>query len=184
MDYLISTPATRFSPRKFSRKHDIALETLNNYINYLQEVNLVHVVPKFDYSLNKVTRSTKKIYLEDTGLFENLGFLFMEGKGKLYENAVCNELKRRGYEVYYWSDGTFECDFVAKKGKNLEMAVQVCYQLNDENIERETRALGMACTNLKIERGIIVSSQVPDIDTGVFEVVPLWNFLLENNSWI
>jgi predicted AAA+ superfamily ATPase len=180
VDYLISTPATRFSPRKFSRNHDIALEALNNYIGYLDEVNLVHLVPKFDFSLNKVKRSTKKVYLEDTGLFENLGFQFMEGKGKLYENAVCLELKRRGFEVYYWSDGTLECDFIAKRGKDLEMAVQVCYQLSDENTAREIRALETTCNELKIDRGFIVSSQVPDVDAGGFEVIPLWRFLLED----
>ena len=182
VDYLISTPATQFSPRKFSRNHDISLETLNNYIRYLQEVNLLHVIPRFDYSLNKVIRSTKKLYLEDSGVFENLGFRFMEGKGKLYENAVCNELKRRDFEVYYWSDGSSECDFIAKKGKYIELAVQVCYELNNQNMEREVKGLERACSDLNIEQGIIVSSNVPDIDTGGFKVISLWKFLLENDT--
>ncbi len=182
VDYLISTPATKFSPRKFSRNHDISLETLNNYIKYLQEVNLLHVVPKFDYSLNKVIRSTKKLYIEDTGLLENLGFRFMEGMGKLHENAVCNELLRREFEVYYWNDDRSECDFIVKKGKDLVMAIQVCYDLNTDNIEREIKGLQDACSNLKIDRGIIISSKYPDMDIEEFEVIPLWKFLIDNNQ--
>ncbi len=179
VDYLISTPATKFSPRKFSRNHDIALETLNNYIRYLQEVNLLHVIPRFDYSLSKVIRSTKKIYIEDTGLFENLGFHFMEGMGKLYENAVCNELIRREFEVYYWNDEGSECDFIVKKRKDLQMAIQVCYDLNEENIEREIKGLRKACSDLKIEKGIIISSKVPEMDIDEFDIIPLWKFLLQ-----
>lgn len=178
VDYLISTPATQFSPRKFSRNHDIALETLNNYIKYLQEVNLLHVVPRFDYSLSKVMRSTKKLYIEDTGLFENLGFRFMEGMGKLYENAVCNALLMKEFEVYYWNGNGSECDFIVKKGKNLEMAIQVCYDLNEENVEREIKGLRNACSDLKIDRGIIISSKVPDRKIEEFDIIPLWKYLL------
>ncbi len=180
VDYLISTPATKFSPRNFSRNHDIALETLNNYIRYLQEVNLLHVIPQFDYSMSKMIRSTKKIYIEDTGLFENLGFHFMEGMGKLYENAVCNELIRREFEVYYWNDEGSECDFIVKKGKDIQMAIQVCYDLNEENIDREIKGLRKACSELKIEKGIIISSKVPEMDINEFDIIPLWKFLLQN----
>ncbi|MGA1822702.1 MAG: ATP-binding protein [Thermoplasmatota archaeon] len=181
VDYILSTPAAKFSPRKFSRNHDISLETLNNYIRYLREVNLIHVVPRFDYSLNKVMRSTKKLYIEDTGLLENLGFRFMEGMGKLYENSVCNELLRREFEVYYWSDDRSECDFIAKKGKDLVMAIQVCYDLNTDNIKREIEGLGNACSRLEIDKGMIISSRVPDLDLENFEVVPLWQFLFNYN---
>jgi len=182
VDYLISTPATRFSPRKFSRNHDISLETLNNYIKYLQEVNLLHVVPKFDYSFSKVLGSTKKLYIEDTGLLENLGFRYMEEMGKLYENAVCNELLRREFEVYYWYDERSECDFIVRKGKDLVMAIQVCYDINIDNIEREIKGLRNACSKFKIDKGIIISSKFPDIELEEFEVLPLWKFLLNNEQ--
>jgi predicted AAA+ superfamily ATPase len=129
--------------------------------------------------MNKMMRSTKKIFIEDTGLFENFGFRFMEGMGKLYENVVCSELLRKGFDVYYWSDDRSECDFIVKKGNEITMAIQVCYDLNDENVEREMDGLQRACSQLKIDKGIIITSSVHELEIDEFEIIPLYKFLLK-----
>ncbi len=181
VNYLNSTPSTLFSPRRFSRDHDLSLETLNNYMRYLQEVNLLHLVPKFNRSPDSVIRSTKKVYLEDMGIYENLALRFMEGYGKLYENLVYLELGARGMDVYYWDDGTAECDFVAKKGNDIKFVLQVCYVLNRENVEREVSGLRKASEALGAKEGAIISSDMTGIDTDGVQVIPLWEFLLRRD---
>ncbi|KAF5418697.1 MAG: hypothetical protein C5S49_01415 [Candidatus Methanogaster sp.] len=55
---------------------------------------------------------------------------------RLYENTVFIDLKRWGKEAYYWKN-KHECDFPVKEGEEIEEAIQVCYDLTEENRERE-----------------------------------------------
>lgn len=182
--YLLSTPGALFSPRNFSRRHGFSMETIDNYIRYMKEVNFIHVVPKFDHSYNKVLRSTKKIYIEDTGLTETLGFNFMEKKGMLIENAVFNEINRLGFEIYYWADGKSECDFILKKGREILAAIQVCHELNEDDIQRELDGIGNACRKLSPRKGLMITSNISGIDTGEYEEVELWRFLLDPDRYL
>ena len=182
--YLLSTPGALFSPRNFSRRHGFSMETIDNYIGYMKEVNFIHVVPKFDHSYNKVLRSTKKIYIEDTGLTENIGFNFMEKKGMLLENAVFNEINRLGFEIYYWADGKSECDFILKKGREILAAIQVCHELNEDDIQRELDGIGNACSALSPGKGLMITSNISGLDTGEYEEVELWRFLLDPDRYL
>ena len=182
--YLLSTPGALFSPRNFSRRHGFSMETIDNYIGYMKEVNFIHVVPKFDHSYNKVLRSTKKIYIEDTGLTETLGLNFMEKKGMLLENAVFNEINRLGFEIYYWADGKSECDFILKKGREILAAIQVCHELNEDDIQRELDGIGNACRKLSPGKGLMITSNISGLDTGEYEKVPLWRFLLDPKRYL
>ncbi len=183
VDYLVSNPASFFSPRRFSRRHDISLDTINNYMNYLHEVYLIYEVPKFDYSLNKVLQSRKKVYLADTGIFTGVGFKYMDNQGKLYENAVFLELMRQGYDVYYWSTKDSECDFLLKKGEDLIGAVQVTFRMGEDNVQRELRGLKDAMAEFDLEQGVIVTSEIPEEKTEDENVsyLPLWRFLLSGD---
>ena len=184
ISYILSTPARLFSPRNFSKRYGFSMETIDNYIGYMKEVNFIHVVPKFDHSYNKVLRSTKKIYIEDTGLPKTLGFNFMEGKGQLIENATFNEINRLGFEIYYWADGKSECDFILKRGREILYAIQVCYELNEDNILRELDGLENACRKLSPKKGLIITSNISGLDTGEYEKVPLWRFLLDPKRYL
>ena len=69
-----------------------------------------------------------------------LSMSFSKDRGKLPENLVFIHLKRPGKEIFYFRQKG-ECDFVIAKNKIVEMAVQVCYHLNDDNIHREVNGL-------------------------------------------
>ncbi len=182
--YLLSNPGSLFSPRKFSRRHEFSMDTISKYLEYMKEVSFIHVVPRFHYSYDRILRSQKKIYIEDTGLPESFGFNFTEGKGKLMENAVFNEINRWGYDVYYWSDGKSECDFVLKKGTDIVIAIQVCHDLNGENLEREMRGLDNCFNELDPEKGLIITDHESGLDTGDHVEVELWRFLLDPQKYL
>jgi predicted AAA+ superfamily ATPase len=44
----------------------------------------------------------RKVYSVDNGFINAVLFKFSEDLGKLLENLVLSELKRRGRECYYW----------------------------------------------------------------------------------
>ncbi|MFA5212535.1 MAG: DUF4143 domain-containing protein [Methanoregula sp.] len=73
----------------------------------------------------------------------------MTGKtdwGRLYENIALLELRRKAQglqEICYWKNRQgFEIDFVVLEGTSIVEAIQVVYDLHDEDTEkREIRAL-------------------------------------------
>lgn len=72
-----------------------------------------------------------KLYMSDIGLFVNKANYplyqidlntspTMISMGPLTENYVANELKIKGYELYYWeSEGKAELDFILQKGMDI-----------------------------------------------------------------
>jgi hypothetical protein len=62
-------------------------------------------------------------------------------------------------------------------------AIQVCFDLNDENREREVNGLLESMKDLGIEQGMILTYNQDDVirtDEGVkMFVVPVWRWLLE-----
>ena len=182
--YLLSNPGSLFSPRKFSRRHNFSLETISKYLGYMKEVNFIHTVAGFDFSYNKILKSRKKVYIEDTGLSESFGFKFSEGKGKLMENVVFNEINRWDFDIYYWSDSNSECDFVLKRGQDIVLAIQVCHDLNEDNIKREMEGIDNCFSELNPENGMFITEHESDLDTGNYQKVELWRFLLDPNSYL
>jgi len=55
--------------------------------------------------------------LIDNGIFAASAFKISENYGRMLENLVAIELKRRGKEVYHYKANDREVDFVVKKEK-------------------------------------------------------------------
>lgn len=154
--------------------------TVKDYFDYLENSFLVFLVPKFDYSLKKQIYSNKKVYVIDNGLAMYLGFRISNDNGKLLENLVFLELKRRKEEIYYYADKN-ECDFVLRKGINITQAIQVCYDFNEENKQREINGLMEALNKFKLKEGFILTYDQGDefkIGNKRIKVMPVWKWLL------
>jgi hypothetical protein len=97
------------------------------------------------------------------------------------ENIVYTELLRRGCEVYYYS-GNQECDFVIRKNLSLVKAIQVAYQLDKTNYEREYRGLQEAMQTYQIPQGILITNSTEEVsfipEHEAIEIVPVWKWLL------
>ena len=75
--------------------------------------------------------ATFKLYMSDVGLFVNKAKYplyqidlnvqpTMISMGPITEHYVANELRKKGYELYYWeSDGKAELDFIIQKDANI-----------------------------------------------------------------
>jgi len=181
VDHLLANTGSLFSPRRFSRTHGLSLDSINTYMGYLEEVFLFHPVAKYDRSFKKQQINPKKVYVADTGFFGNTGFNLSENKGRLYENAVFQRLQTTGRELFYWK-GDRECDFIVKEGTKVVCAIQVCSDLNTENVEREIEGLVEAMRALGLKEGIIVTGEdeKEDVMDGMkVRFVPLWKWMLE-----
>ena len=70
------------------------------------------------------------------------------------------------------------------KNKNVTAAIQVCYDLNDENKEREISGLRKAMEVFNLKEGLILTFEQEEIIQEKFKisVKPIWKWLLENES--
>ena len=158
--------------------------TVKEYITYLSGAYLFFELLRFDYSVKKQLNSPRKIYCIDTAFSIMSGFSFSPNKGRLLENIVFIELKRREHEVYYYS-GKRECDFILKNGRKITAAIQVCHELNDENRSRETGGLLEAMAALNLKKGILLTGDQEDIqkvEEGTIIIQPVWKWLLEGST--
>ncbi len=155
--------------------------TVKEYFSYLENSFLIFLVPKFDYSLKKQVYSNKKVYVIDNGLAVNLGFRFSKDSGKLLENLVFVELKRKGREIFYYSN-KHECDFVIRDKMKIKEAIQVCYEFNEENKKREIEGLVEAMENFKLKNGLILTYDQNEefiFKKKNIKVISVWKWLLE-----
>ena len=155
--------------------------SVRSYIGFVEESYLIFECFRYDRSLKKQFANPKKIYVIDTGMRNAVAFRFSEDSGRLLENLVFIELKRRNDEVWYFR-GKRECDFVIRDSGVITSAIQVCYELNGTNREREIGGLVEAMTDLGLDEGIILTysqDETIPVDTGrTITVVPVWRWLL------
>lgn len=158
-----------------------SVNTVTQFTHACESAYLFFAIPKFDFSLKKQQINPKKIYCVDNGLLRLNSFSFSENKGRYLENIVFMQLKRKNEEIYYYK-GEGECDFITKKGVNISSAIQVCYDLHDENEKREFKGLVEACKEHKLKKGLILTYNQEDFFTieGVkITVKPVWKWLIE-----
>ena len=100
------------------------------------------------------------MYCIDTGLRNIASFRFSEDIGRLVENMVFLELKRRGKEIYYWS-GKGEVDFVIKEGLHVKELIQVCWNIYDgDKKNAELKSLIEAMDEFDHEKGRIITDDI------------------------
>ena len=118
-----------------SQGRKLGVETIYNYLDYLENAFVIERVKRFDLKGRKYLETQEKIYAADVGIRNSvLGYRPTDIAGIL-ENLVYLNLRQKGFTVSVGKSGTSEVDFVASKDGAV-LYVQVCYQLTPENLER------------------------------------------------
>ena len=191
--YLISNVSGELSYSKTAKMLGVKhVSTLSKWVSYLEETFLVFKLERFNYKLKQQFLAPKKVYCIDSGIINAMGFKFSENRGKLMENLVAIELRRRSHkedqrETYYWKDySQNEVDFVIKKNNTITQLIQVNYATSKEDIkERERTALIKASSALKCRNLLVLTWDYEAKEkTMALEIqfTPLWKWLLENTS--
>ena len=129
------TTAKKIADYFKSQRVKISVDTVLNYIKYIESGILINKVCQYDIKGKKYLEFYDKIYLNDIGLRNGLiGYKERDING-LLENIVYNELRVRGYKVYVGKLNGLEVDFVAQKQKEIKY-FQVCYLLATEKSMR------------------------------------------------
>jgi len=165
-----------------SRGMKLSRATLSTYARYVEDIFFGFFVELYSESARKRQINPKKFYLIDQGLHNYLTLKFSENKGRLLENIVFLELRRRGFHVFYHKTATgHEVDFLLKNNGEWKL-IQVCHDLSHiETFAREKKALICGLREMGLRSGTIITSdeaREEKIDSYTISIVPAWKWLL------
>ena len=130
LQYVLETEGKEFSAVNVmnflkSEHHEIATDTLYNYLEALCSTFIMNKVYRYDVQGKSVLKTLNKYYASDLGVKK----IKTNNKEVNYsislENIVYNDLVAKGYEVYIGKTRKGEIDFVATKNGELKY-FQVC----------------------------------------------------------
>ncbi len=179
--YLVSNPAQLVSPSKLTQAAGVkSPTTILEYISFFEAAYLVHILPRFAWSVKAQNLLPKKVYIADPGIIATSSLSFSGNNGALLENYVCNSLRQslgKEGDLYYFSDKTGgECDFVVSP-YTKPSCMQVCWELTLDNQDREINGLLKAMDFFNTEEGIIITFDTEDIIQTAgkkIDVIPAW----------
>ena len=136
----------------------------------------------FSHSTKAQLINPRKVYAIDLGLIDVISTTMTEDMGRKFENLIYLDLRRKYTELYYF-DEKGECDFVAMKNGVVKEIIQVCYDLNQDNLKREMNGILLAMKFFHIQKGKIVTFANTDlikVDQFEVEVIPAFKYLMNN----
>lgn len=158
-----------------------------NYVNYLRDAYLLIGLRKYSHK-SRQRIVGEKVYPVDVALMNQRNDAFAgENLGWRLETVVYIELlrrcKRRGLDIYYYSERYGECDFVICQGNHTIEAVQVSYDiLNTKTRKREIGGLLLAAKKTGCKKLLLITDhQYEDIkEEYEIHVRPIYEYLLQN----
>jgi len=180
--FLITNSTSLFSLRNIRNSLKLSYDTIKDYLSYFNDAFLFSILDHFSYSLKEQKTLASKIYCIDNGLRNAVSFKFSRDIGKLIENLVFIELKRKNKEIYYWKNQG-EVDFVIKNLDNTLEGINVSY--TDEINQREIKGLLEFKNKFNRCKKLILLTKdlnkIEKIDGVSIRLIPVWKWLLEND---
>jgi len=179
--YLISNIGNRITATKLKQPLSIgATSTILTWFSHLELSYLVSFLPMFSHSTKAQLINPRKVYAIDLGLVNVISNTMTEDVGRKLENLIFLYLRHKYTELYYFDDKG-ECDFVAMKHGTVIELIQVCYELNPDNLKRELNGLLQAMRFFNLHNATIVTFDNTDFiekDGFEIEVIPAHKYLL------
>jgi uncharacterized protein len=179
--YLLTNVGTAFSYHKLKKLFNISsVNTAISFVSCFEDAYLLFTVPKFDYSLKRQIVNPKKVYSIDNGLSNVNSASFSADKGKMLENMVYMSLRADGKKIFYLQEKG-ECDFVIKERNKIVEAIQVCFEVTEDNKKREISGLMEALTKFNLGEGVILTYNQDDeflVENKKVRVMSVWKWLL------
>jgi predicted AAA+ superfamily ATPase len=160
----------------------ISIELVASLTRYLTEAFLAFEVGRYHVNLKVQVRDPKKVHIIDTGLRTVSLLSEREDWGRLAENAVYIELRRRGCEVFYFRNDTAEVDFVITELGKPKDVIQVCYSDMDnaKTRERELNSIHECLSSLGLKQGKILTRSYEDnikFQNQIIQCIPMYRWL-------
>jgi len=170
---------TRTSYNRLAKTLGISLDTVKDYLSYLEEAYLVRALEKWTTSHTERVYAQRKVYLLDTGIKAVL-----TGRGDLgakAETAVFADSVRRGVSCGYYAESQREVDFVfgsPRAPKAVEVKYEDTFRWEDRRFDGVRLFLRRfpACREVTV----VTRDATGEAEDGGVRVraIPLWRYLL------
>ncbi len=175
--HLLSNIGKDFSYNKISKLLEIkSVRTVIDYCDYLQESYLMEYVPMYATSIKKQIANAKKAYAIDPAFAKANSLSFSQDLGRRFENFIYLKLRSSNRSIYYYRNKDSECDFLVKENEEIRSVIQVCWELNLDNQDRELKGIQNAMAETGTDDGVIVTFNQEDELNGI-PVVPAWKWM-------
>ncbi len=187
--FYLTNVSNLISFSSLEKKTRITNDTIKVFTSFLEEVYLIKMVKRFSTKVLEQEKAPRKVYCNDIGLSNVVGFRLSENFGNAVENIVAIELLRRkelsspSMEIFYWRDyQQNEVDFLVKEGTKVKQLIQTTYASGRDEIEkRELRSLLKAGRELNCNDLLIITWNYDDemkFDSKTVKCIPLWRWLI------
>jgi len=131
---------------KLSSETGINRVKLYDYLEFLQGVFFIKLIPKFSASIDRSVAGGKKLYFTDNGLLNVIGRV---NDGQLFENSVANQLSFYGELTFYNKRNTAEIDFILNK--------EIAFEAKSKASEKDLVKLENICSRIGIKKSYLIS---------------------------
>ncbi|MDD2716452.1 MAG: ATP-binding protein [Candidatus Wallbacteria bacterium] len=182
---LFSSTGREFSINKIfnelkSQGIKIGKNLLYEFLENLENIYLMLILKRYDEKITRLELAEKKIYCIDNGILQAVSFRFSKDSGKILENLVAIELKRRHKNVYFAKNHS-ECDFIVSERDGIIACYQVCSVMNDP-VTRDREIKGLINAQKKFGgAGFIITENEEEViktpESNII-VIPAYKFLI------
>jgi uncharacterized protein len=177
--WLVSNTGKLFTGNSLRKMFQIgSSSSIMEYLNYFNDAWLFFYIPRFSFSKKVQLVNPKKIYCIDNGFIQHNSVSFSPDNGRLLENMVFLHLRRKTKEIFYFAEKN-ECDFVIFQHKKPVGIYQVCWQLKQDNLNRELNGLKEAMDYFDVNEGTIITFNQQDnfeIENKICKAVPFYEW--------
>lgn len=186
VQYYFTNISSKHSFNSLQNAFNINIRTVQDYSYHLESAFLFFLVKKYDSNLKVQTRNPYKVYTIDTGLRQANAFYSSQDAGKLMENIVFIELKRRNNKDIYYFQNKQEVDFLIVKNGEPVTAINVTYSnLEKQSLyEREISGMLECMRTHGLKKGIILTKSLEKeelLNGREILFIPVYKFLLEES---
>lgn len=191
----LTNPTKLVNTFKSKVNESVAWNTINNYLDYMEDAFLVERVERYDVKGRKYIGSPAKYYFTDIGVRNSLVNYRQIEETHIMENVIYNELRRRGYRVdvgvvndRITKNGEshrsqLEIDFIAEKGSD-RVYIQSAYMMYEQDkAEQEKRPLKKVEDNFrKVVICMNANGRGHSYDNAGIMTMGLFDFLVDDKS--
>jgi len=131
---------------KIASELGVKRSKIYSYIEFLQGIYIIKLLPKFSESVDKSIAGGKKVYFSDTGLLRSIGDI---NEAQTFENTLANQLSQYGDVSFYNKRNTSEIDFIINK--------EIAFEAKLTGTEDYLKTLKKLSSSLNINKAFIVS---------------------------
>ena len=123
----------------FKKQENISIrtETLNNYLQILENAKIIYKCPRFDVKSKRSLRGEQKYYLADLGIYFSRNVDARINYGPVLENIVYTYLSAKNYKISVGRIGKLECDFITRVSDEYRYVQVAMTIMSPETEERE-----------------------------------------------